>query len=245
MFRRCAACLVIALGSAAAAQPDGSECSKKFPNVAPDQTTGQLAFKPRDGDRRCEGFFTAPVAGEPMALVRMTVGTVPPDAEELVLSSVVARDIRVRAVALPEATFYRMEGEIPTGKTFHWPLREVVKSSTGLKPSDLGVYGWFEKDGEIVYTPVRISSGKGPSPAAAQATVVVRANVPFDEILYQLSDRPDCRPTGKAWLSAGQYVRSGGLVSTVAGASTTCLLLRGRTENSDAWRHLTVRLALR
>jgi hypothetical protein len=141
---------VIALGSAAAAQPDGSECSKKFPNVAPDQTTGQLAFKPRDGDRRCEGFFTAPVAGEPMALVRMTVGTVPPDAEELVLSSVVARDIRVRAVALPEATFYRMEGEIPTGKTF--PLAapgsgQVIDRSEAVGPRRLRLVreGWRDR----------------------------------------------------------------------------------------------------
>ena len=245
MFRRCAASLVLALGSAAAAPPDDSDCRRRFPNVAPDQTTGQLAFGPRNGDRRCEGFFTAPVAGEPMALVRMMVGAVPPDAEELVLSSVVPRDIWVRAVALPEATFYRMEGLIQTGRTFRWPLREVVKTSTGLKPSDLGIYGWFERDGEIVYTPVRISSGGGPLASGAQVTVVVRANVPFDEILYQVSDRPDCRPTGKVWLRAGQYVRSGGLVSTVAGANTRCLLLRGRTENSDAWRHLTVRLAVR
>jgi hypothetical protein len=235
---------VLALGGATAAQPEGSECSKRFPNVAPDVTTGPLAFGPRAGDRRCEGFFIAPVAGEPMALVRISLGAVPPEAEEVVLSSVLSRDIRVRAVALPEATFYRMEGEIQTGKTFRWPLREVVRASTGLKPSDLGVYGWFERDGEIIYTPVKISSAGGPIAAGAQATVVVRANVAFDEILYQLSDRSDCRPAGKTWLSAGQYVRSGGLVSLVAGAHTTCLLLRGRTENSDAWRHLTVRLAL-
>jgi hypothetical protein len=242
---RCAAGILVVLSASTIAQSDGLECKKSFPNLVPDPGIKGLGFGPRSGDQRCEGFFVAPVAGEPMALVRMTVGSIPSDAEEVMLSAVVPRDIHVRAVALTEATFYRMEGEIPAQKSFHWPLRDVVKASSGLQPSDLGVYGWFERDGETVYTPVKVSAGTAAPQSTAPVKLLIRANIAFDEILYQPSDRSDCRPSGPSWTRAGQYVRSGGLVPISPEQRTVCLLLRGRTENSDSWRHLTVRLALR
>lgn len=114
-----------------------------------------LAYRERDA-RRCEGFYVSPVSSTgSLRLVGLSRGALRfskrDDAVTLSLPDV-GQALRLRARALPEKTYYRLDAAPPPGPAWRWPLE--VPQSGELRAQDLGIYAYLGNGQEEIHVPV-------------------------------------------------------------------------------------------
>lgn len=126
-----------------------------------------LAYKQRASDR-CEGFYDAQVSSfGTLQLVGLLRGNLSGGDIVLRAPDSVGETLRVRAVALPETIYYRMDGIIRSGHTLRW-LTTILNAGR-LRIDDVGVYGYLENDSER-YVPLQTGQG------AARTNLMLRAS---------------------------------------------------------------------
>lgn len=117
----------------------------------------KLRYQPREN--RCEGMYQTRVSSRPsLELVSLTQNDIEfPWKPETVLevSAASSGPVRLRAVALPRATYYRMDARLTSTSPLVWPVREVLIPA-GIRPSQLGVFAWREGIEPLTYVPVSI-----------------------------------------------------------------------------------------
>ena len=130
------------------------------PNLEPIKS--RLGYQPRDAVR-CEGLYVSNVsAARGLDLVGLTRGPVlfdPQRDRSLQLIPVVTdRPLRLRGVAIPEKTYYRLDARLPAGGGVDWRLTDVVIPQ-GLRPDQIGLVALREGD-SAVYVPLQ-AGGSG------------------------------------------------------------------------------------
>ncbi len=141
-------------GQAFAADP----CEKLTPVKNP---TG---YREREPGVRCEGFYVAKVSrSRQLTLVGLTRGRLEfGERDSLTIESPLPNlKVRVRGVGIPAKTYYRLDGVIPPGKNFVWPLSEIVKRKH-LRADDIGLIGFHGSRGgdETIYVPLDVGGGR-------------------------------------------------------------------------------------
>jgi hypothetical protein len=96
-------------------------------------------------------------------IVSFIVGTLPEirDADTAVVVAPavkVADVVRVRAVALPMRTYYRMDGQVSPDGHLSWPAGEILFHA-GLSAGSIGIYGILDREHPLgdAFVPLRVA----------------------------------------------------------------------------------------
>jgi hypothetical protein len=154
-FLSCSGQVLLVLATAAVQAADLCD-----PSLEP--INSRLGYQPRDA-MRCEGLYVSNVsAARGLDLVGLTRGPVRFDPQRdgsLQLTPVVTdRPLRLRGVAVPEKTYYRLDARLPAGGGLEWRLSDVVIPQ-GLGPDQLGLVALREGE-PAVYVPLQ-AGGSG------------------------------------------------------------------------------------
>ena len=139
------------------------------------------------------------------------------------VGELVSEPVRVRAVALPLKTYYRMDAVLPEEGPLIWPLKDVL-APAGLVAEQIGVFGWSGSEIDKVFVPVRLLAaddvaGAGSEQGGEQAPsaeLLVRLANDAEKVLWRYKEepedvrldgrgrrrrcrRPHCRPVAAAW----------------------------------------------
>jgi hypothetical protein len=207
-------------------------------------TAGTSGYTAREADPRCEGVYQSPVSATGLEVVSVTLGPLVFDIEgddQLVVSlpdlgTLDAKAVRIRAVALPLKTYYRMDGLLPPGRTMRWPIGAVIRP-WGLTGARLGAFGWTDRDGERIMIPVSVvPEGRAPIGAAGNVEVTLRSPVHLERLLWREiagdGSVSDWRPVVERPVQGGEAVR----FELPAGPPGVVHLdFRAKRSNSDEW----------
>ncbi|SEH06336.1 hypothetical protein [Candidatus Venteria ishoeyi] len=133
-----------------------------------------LAYKARGADR-CEGFYESQVsrAGS-LQLVGLMQGRLPAAGMIELSAPHTQQHLKLRATALPEKTYYRLDAALQPGKTLSWPSR--IFTEGGVQARDIGVYAYLA-NAPKVYAPVQINQGAAQTRLLLQASeAMIRLN---------------------------------------------------------------------
>ena len=172
-----------------------------------------FGYRHRSMPDRCEGLYSAPVAGESLELLSFLIGhpfDPLPDHRLLITAPDVqalgAQRVTVVAHAIPHRIYYRMDVTVPSGGSVQWPLGAVVLPA-GLKPGDIGLVGSVQAaDGSVYYVPLGLAASGSTASRGSQPVIIFRTLVDSGSFLWRLYD-----PTGTAtpWNKQGQRIKAG------------------------------------
>lgn len=241
--------VVMAAFQAAPAAAQGAACD---PQLRP--VPGSIGYAPRGdgGGHRCEGLYRSTVSSVRLQLVSVMVGRLAfdPEAGESMrirapdVPYLAERSIRVRAVALPLRTYYRMDATLSVESPLDWPLGDIVRR-IDLPADSIGVYGWVEDDHDRIFVPLTIDSGAetGTADGVGPVHVMVRSAVNLQQLAWRIADED------------GQVVDQQSYAQTPirAGRTVAIPLVRGPTamlqmdvaalpSQSSEWTSLRIRL---
>jgi hypothetical protein len=163
--------LLIAYATAAVvpAGAYGQVCDER---LRPEPRSG-FGYTIREPDVRCEGLYESSVRAPGLEVVSFlyerprfdpsehdSVQVIAPEISELV-----TEPVRVRAVALPLKTYYRMDAVLPDEGPLIWPVRDVL-GPAGLAAEQIGVFGWSGSEIDKVFVPVRLVAADDLAPEA-------------------------------------------------------------------------------
>ena len=152
--------------------------------LVPDSDT-LTGYRLREPNTRCEGFYKAPVsAAATLELVALTRGRLRFDSSAndiLTLSSPIRHEaVQLRGIALPDKTYYRLDGLIPAAGGFRWVLSDAVRPRH-LRPENLSLYGRLANK-PAVYVPITV----GPEP---ELSLRVRDPNSYDKVMWRYAQR--------------------------------------------------------
>jgi hypothetical protein len=196
--------LLLAAG-AALAQPCQSDLRPADDN---------FGYRHRPSPDRCEGLYSAPVAGEGLEMLSYLIGrpTFNPRTDDNLLiiapdvHSLGAAQVLVVARALPLRVYYRMDTALASGASMRWPVSEVVVPA-GLNPGNIGLIGKVQTEGATVYVPLLLSpSERDTSQAASPPVITFRATQDLQSFQWRLYAAGEAAP---AWNKYGSDVHAG------------------------------------
>ncbi|MBL26195.1 MAG: hypothetical protein CMM50_01400 [Rhodospirillaceae bacterium] len=211
-----------------------------------------LGYQVREPDVRCEGLYESTVRAIGIEVVGFLLAPVRFDAELEAEVEIASADLsnletppegplRVRAVALPLKTYYRMDAVLGPDGTMAWPLAEVIRPA-GLKDDQIGIYGWFGEETDKTFVPVRVlsataESSEMPEPSP-QLRLYLRVTSDAERLLWRYGDDG----TVSEWLPAAEgRVRAGQTAAVALPPGPTALLridVTAKPEGSDDWTSL-------
>lgn len=213
---------------------------------------GQVEYRWRQN--RCEGFYRSNVSSGDLELVSLLVGrltgeTTAKSSLEIAapaLQASLSGPIKVRAVAIPPRTYYRMDATVAPGGRFSWPVGEVLGPAQ-LSIDRLGVFGWIDASPERVFVPLRVGQGGQAVRAAGEAIELrVRSASATDWVRWRAhidgappEDLPEWQEVSRA-LDAWKPVT---VTLPPGGAAILRVDVRAKPQNSDQTQLLSVRVA--
>ncbi len=137
---------------------------------------------------RCEGLYTARVGGQ-FEVVSLLIGTLDyPWLEDvdLTVSSPHVRDsvVNIRAVALPEKTYYRMDSRLAPQSQLTWSTGDVLVQER-LAAGDVGVFGWVDTERGKEFVPVQVVHADSTADATAPIHLGVRPAVDMEDVSWR------------------------------------------------------------
>ena len=237
--------LLLAVPAPAAAQAQA--CDRHLKPVP-----GGVGYAWRAEGRLCEGLYQSTVSSVRLQLVSLLRGELAFDLERHRSLNVRApevplladRPVRVRAVALPLKTYYRMDAVLPPEGALQWPLHDII-GRVSLPASKIGVYGWVEGDEGQLFVPLSVTPGDDAAAgtAAAPIRIIVRSAVDLERLVWRTATEDgqvlDQQEYPEAPLRAGRPI-----VLTLAAGTTAVLQvdIAGLPSQSDRWTKLRLRV---
>ena len=162
--------------------------TEKCDTLVPAQ--GQIEYRWRQN--RCEGFYRSNVSSGDLELVSLLVGRLSGettrDSQLEIVAPAVPRSlsgpIRIRAVAIPPRTYYRMDATANAGGRLLWPLGEVLGPAQ-LSMERVGVFGWVDASPERVFVPLRVVQSGQTGAAGGQIELRVRSSSALDWVRWR------------------------------------------------------------
>jgi len=239
-----AACsLLAALGSGSAQPPENCDA------LVPAQ--GQIEYRWRQN--RCEGFYRSNVSSGDLELVSLLVGRLPAETTPKspleiaapALQGSLTGPVKVRAVAIPPRTYYRMDATVTPGGRLSWPAGEVLGPAQ-LSIDRLGVFGWIDASPERVFVPLRVGPGGQPARPGEPIELRVRSASATDWVRWRAhidgappQDLPEWQEAARG-LDAWKPVT---IPLPAGGAAIFRVDVRAKPQNSDQMQLLSVRVA--
>jgi hypothetical protein len=163
---------------------------------------------------RCEGFYIAPIAGQPIQLVSLTVGSVsiPPEGiPEIILkpsgaSHLTGSTVNIRAESQERRSYYRLDAQVPLAGQLRWPLNDIVLQRPDLKGA-IGVYGFAVESTQTTYVPLALWTAQRLL-VSGNLSLVVRAGRDLEDVRWR--QRVDT-PAGQfdPWHEAADEIYAG------------------------------------
>lgn len=245
LCRAAAACsMFLAATAAYSQQPENCD------GLVPAQ--GQIEYRWRQN--RCEGFYRSNVSSGDLELVSLLVGRLGGETArnsqlEVVAPAVqrsLSGPIRIRAVAIPPRTYYRMDATVNPGGRLSWPIGDVLVPAQ-LSMDRLGVFGWVDASPERVFVPLRVvQSGQAVRAGGEPIELRVRSASATDWVRWRAhvdgaspQDLPD-------WQEAARGLDAWKPVTIPLPSGSAAILrvdVRAKPQNSDQTQLLSVRVA--
>jgi hypothetical protein len=192
----------------------GGEALSQPCNVDLRPASDNFGYRQRGTPDRCEGLYSAPVAGESLELLSFVVGRSGFDRQKDRSLLITAPDVKalgapnvtVVARALPLRVYYRMDAVLPSAGSMTWPVGDVVLPA-GLDPANIGLIGSAQTRDGSVYVPLRLSGSQpDQSQGASKPIIVFRAPVDLDTFQWRTYEAGGTAPV---WNKYSHAVRAG------------------------------------
>ena len=189
---------------------------------------------------RCEGLYISPVSAASLELISLLRGklhyALQPNVR-LLLSAPEVADIapgpvRVRAIARPPRTYYRMDAVLPTTRQMEWPVNDVLLP-LNLSAERIGVFGWLQRGEEKIFIPLRVAQAGDITPEGP-VELMVRATAPIERLVWRTSG-------SLPWQEAATQVAEGQPVSILLPAGPRMIVrieVQAKVANSADWLNL-------
>jgi hypothetical protein len=199
---------------------------------------GHTGYVLRSG--RCEGLYISSVSAASLELISLLRGklryALQPNVR-LLLSAPEVADIapgpvRVRAIARPLRTYYRMDAVLPTTRQMAWPVDDVLLP-LNLSAERIGVFGWLQRGAEKIFIPLRVAQPGDVTPEGP-VELLVRATAAIERLVW--------RTFGSLpWQEAATQVAEGQPVSILLPEGPRMVVrleVKAKVANSADWLNL-------
>ena len=213
----------------------------------------QSAHHYRQRGDRCEGLYVAEISRPGIELVSFTLGSLAFDWSSktvlLVDSSSHTSPVRVRAVAIPPRSYYRMDAILPGGARLRWPLADVLFPE-GLTARRIGVFGWTERNQIKTFVPVRLSTvGEKTADQRLPPLLIVQPDFDAARVKWRWSRlaRQGCSRFGPWADAVSAPVRALWPVKidlSSVSPGLNCLEVVAQAEDTTEWPRLAVRVEI-
>jgi hypothetical protein len=229
----------------AAGQSTPLDCDPSLRPIA-----GASGYGDHGDDQRCEGMYESPVSATGLEVVSVTLGALAFDVEAndhlLVslpdLKGLDASAVRVRAVALPLNTYYRMDALLAPGRTMRWPVGAVIRP-WDLSAARLGAFGSIDRNGERIVIPITVAPEEASSGSAVNVVIKLRSPVRLERLLWR-----EISPDGSVsdWQPVVERPVEGGeaipCALPIGAPGVVHLDFRAKRVNSDEWLALNLKV---
>lgn len=217
-----------------------------------------LGYKVRQPSVRCEGLYESTVRAVGLEVVSFVSEPLEFDLQRDEVIEIIGPDLsavaggrdmplRVRAVALPLKTYYRMDAVLGSNARVDWPVADVLRPA-GLEASQIGLFGWLGTEADKTFVPVRVArsgaSGIEVSTPRNEAMLYLRVTSDAEEVLWRRREGDtvsEWHPAGGGRLRAGQTT----IVRLEAGdAPEVGIDIAAKPIASDSWTSLRLNALL-
>lgn len=205
---------------------------------------------------RCEGFYRAAVASHPFAVVGLTIGPLRYDidpGEVLEVSPPYHKGaVRIRAMAIPNKTYYRMDAALAAGQKLSWPIKDVIhKRPYELTCDKIGLLAMKREKGEEIYLPVQADPRKAPGDADNRFHLILSPAFDFAVFKHRtIQTLANGKKIAGAWedpRTQMRIYRMGTPLTILLPPDSTGALeveVAGRIKNQESWITKLIRLNL-
>jgi hypothetical protein len=222
-------------------------CDKELTPVE----NSEIQYKNRGN--RCEGFYSSKVSAGSIEVVGLVKGEVhfnlaKDEMIEITSPFVKSKSVYVRAVGIPIRTYYRMDAEIPLGKTLKWNIGDIIYPQK-LSEDKIGVFGWIGQEENIdFYVPIAVATDNR-KPTDAKLMLYLRTSIDVENVKWRVSEvvKGICASPGD-WKDTPQSTyRSGQPIEIVLPESkeNICVEVAAREKNSSSWLTRSVPICLK
>jgi hypothetical protein len=163
-------------------------------------TPEQSVFGYKRLTNRCEGFYNPRLSGSLQVVSFIKGGNVQfvwNEKAELVVHRAdnLQSSIHIRAVSLPTNTFYQMDALLDKNHSLEWPVKPYIYPR-GIKPDQLGVYGWSGNEDEKIFSPVSVIEKGSTAPNNQTVVMKIRTVLDLSNFRWNLAraNGPMCEP---------------------------------------------------
>jgi len=211
-------------------------------------TNELLAYRQRDNDKICEGFYRSKVSVDNLDVVGLSLDRLRFDSSQsrpLRISAPFINNqiVKVRAVGIPLKTYYRLDAQLAPGETLLWHLQDVLARKK-IRGSKIGLYGQLAEDPEV-YVPLAIDDQ-----VTGDIVLTLRASIDIANVSWRSADFRKGRCTKpNAWqdLSSPRGFRGGqGIdISLPSGKNRQlCVEVAAKPKKSSDWLKKAIRVQL-
>jgi hypothetical protein len=206
----------------------------------------------KDRGNRCEGLYVADVGTLTLEILSLTLGDIsfPLNPGEVLRVSAPgsASNLRVRAVAKPPKTYYRLDASLAPGATLNWPI-DAVLLPENIGPSRIGIFAFREEGTQRIFVPVQVASSAASNAPASRAILLsVRPSFDADLIKWRwsLHSQGLCsrfapwQDASTLSVDAGQSIN----IPLKGIAGRACVEVAAKAHNKDDWPTLKLFLEL-
>lgn len=209
------------------------------------------SYQYKERGNRCEGLYVAEVGAQTIELISLTDGelsfdlrrgvtlqvSVPPDAGE----------VRIRALAKPLKTYYRMDATLTAGSVLNWPVDDVLLPQS-LSAERIGIFAWRTMGTEKIFAPVKVRAGASSPKSEGKALLSIRTSFDVEKLKWRSAEeRQDRCLAADEWRDAIDRTTLAGEPVTLSLAGLKgrrCVDIAALPESSNDWTTLKIRVAL-
>jgi hypothetical protein len=249
--RRCLALgtAVICMGLVLCALAQAAPCDQRLQPLP-----GGLGYRLRQDDIRCEGLYASTVSAPSLEVVSLLIGELRFALESDVRLVVSVPDdlrhrlktpVQVRAVALPLATYYRLDAQLPLEGALAWPVAHVLRPA-GLHAERVGVFGWVVHNDEKLFIPLQVTP-EGQAQERHPMKLVVRSPKDAESLVWRAYMPAAQDQRLPAWVEGGAVtpIPAGHPVPLVIPNGPTGIMrveVAAKELNSNRWATLRIQI---
>ncbi|MGD2087821.1 MAG: hypothetical protein PVH61_16705 [Candidatus Aminicenantes bacterium] len=208
---------------------------------------GELGYKQRSKNRK-EGFYEKSTGGS-LEVVSLLYGALsfdwnPGVVLEILPPGDMKRMVKIRARAIPLKTYYQMDSSVSPKESLKWPINDVLYKA-GLKANMIGVFGWFGRENEKTFVPLKIFQ-KGKSPTNDNMIfLTVRADVDVEKVICRFSEIVTGKnlKSAEGWKEIGDYINAGHAITVELpdrNSGELCVEIKAKPGSSGTWLPLKI-----
>jgi hypothetical protein len=202
---------------------------------------------------RCEGLYVADIGASKIEILSLTIGEISfllTKGEELRVSVPnTTGTVRIRAVARPPKTYYRMDASLAPGTTLEWPVNDVLLPEN-ISSNRIGIFAFRDDGNQRIFIPARIVAKSAHQNLTSQVGVLLAIRPSFDadsiKWRWSTSNQGICSRFGNWQDAATSSVDAGQSVNVLLSGlkGQTCVEVAAKTHGKDEWSTLKLSIEI-